>query len=336
MNRLKPVLLYQNMYCTAFIFILTVCILFSNSLLNAEEPSSNTDACFECHEIEKDDYVKSVHAENDLSCDDCHSKIEFIPEEGHNDTPLTQSCDECHDDEKLKIFKTSGHFKSGKVKCLSCHNTHTERKKDDWTKEYVMEKCIKCHKKELIDSVKKSAHSNKGAGICTDCHNPHSEKDREEWTEEYINNKCKKCHKVENHYNTDAHAKDIYPKIKQHVTTLGCRVCHSEHASSFHQVKSKNDAMKDCQSCHSANSILTGIYSTKVKKENKNQSEGSVITFNNEEVIDNVGYLVGANRITILDILGLLMMAGGLGFGLFHGGLRILTISLRKKKKQKG
>ena len=194
-------------------------------------------------------------------------------------------------------------------------------------------KCSYCHG-SVLEEVKQSVH---GAVLgdgqrCIICHGsqyeqPHYGKHIEEIETGFEINRCFSCH------GSDLYAThgELFPQPPLHLNFKGdtsqtsCVTCHVEEKDP-HLIKPvKIYALKDCEECHSSDSILL---TTPSKSSLKHQIIGT--TFTNSEITKRGQYVAGANRIPILDNLCIiLIILTIIGAFVIHGGVRFIT---RKRK----
>lgn len=100
----------------------------------------------------------------------------------------------------------------------------------------------------------------------------------------------------------------------------------------LHKV-TKGKAIKKCETCHSIRSpFFKEVYLVLTRQ------DGSVEHYPVEKkVLESFYvthfYVLDATRVRILDIIGALIVLGGIAFAGGHLTMRILTIPLRRKKK---
>jgi len=97
--------------------------------------------------------------------------------------------------------------------------------------------------------------------------------------------------------------------------------CHKGKEPGVHNLPAAKLVSLTCDSCHTKYTVLakekikpTGFVGYILKAE-----------FINKGVLKEFGYVVGANRIPLLDLIIILAVIGPIALPIFHGGLRILT-----------
>jgi hypothetical protein len=96
-------------------------------------------------------------------------------------------------------------------------------------------------------------------------------------------------------------------------------------------------AVKQCDGCHDANSKFFKTVSMAIIAPNGHEEHfkvnravlGSVMTL----LPINQFYVLGSTRVRLLDILGIVMVFGGMSVPLVHMAMRILTIPIREAKR---
>jgi len=150
--------------------------------------------------IDPDDYDKSTHGSNGVTCVTCHSDITTFPHPERTTETLRDvklkyytSCQQCHA-EQFNLTLDSVHQKSlaagnkNAAVCADCHNPHTQQRltnKDtgkllDYARLQVPKTCAQCHS-AIYDKYKESVHGkaltqegNLDVPTCIDCHGVHN------------------------------------------------------------------------------------------------------------------------------------------------------------------
>jgi len=299
-----------------FIFTILIGLLSVNQAGAAPlVPLPGTDrSCLRCHSQAMDwnQWANSAHYKAGLICTDCHKGADKA---GHSVADVKKpACTSCHYYWKVKAaeFKDSVHAKN-KVKCGSCHNPHTANKMAPENKNAFVAKCAKCHKGNPLGFHAFMPHADMHLQqhSCTVCHSDvHGIGSMKDNTVT-----CSNCHPGKSMVAKvlPIHKK-LFPRIELHMKKLRCEQCHRPYGQG-----KASGPIDTCVTCHSPKSLL-GNGTTKAWIENNNLRK-------------KYGYMIGANHIEWLDILGILMFAGALGVWFFHGGLRILASKMRKGRK---
>jgi len=150
--------------------------------------------------ISTEDFEKSTHGSNGVSCTTCHADIEDFPHPERTTDTLREvklkyytSCQECHS-EQFELTLDSVHQKSlaagndNAAVCADCHNPHTQQRLTDektgklldYARIHIPETCAKCHS-AIYNTYKESVHGsaltqegNTDVPTCIDCHGVHN------------------------------------------------------------------------------------------------------------------------------------------------------------------
>lgn len=238
--------------------------------------------------------------------------------------------------------------------CIDCHGVHNLMRENNPSskvhKSNVHNVCGQCH----TNITKEYASSIHGAAVmrgiydaptCTNCHGEHDihsvpHVDKQVFSKTGMNfdiivgNQmvwCVSCHSDEEmmkKYNIqtveEAHA--WLPVPEKHWKTVRCVDCHSSYdpPNMSHNILPLSETVKQCEECHSKNSILM----TKLFVHEKQQSRDKY-GFINGTLLSDV-YITGATRNIYLEWFSYFIFSTT-AFGIiFHGALRIGT---RKNKK---
>jgi hypothetical protein len=280
---------------------------------------ADNDRCFKCHGQERYEYTnetlgKQVKA---IMCSErIVRKVEF-----YASNHKSFSCTDCHSD-KYVTFPHSGDLRmEQKYNCIDCHGGD--------------EKFAKFHFEEIEAEYQKSTHfkMEEDGFSCWKCHNPHTykisvrNKTNLKETIAYDNSICLNCHSNFNHFQLLSDRKEIniiqkhewLPNQTLHFASVRCIECHTQINNNIpvsHLIKSKDQAVKLCNECHSQNSILmASLY----KFESKEQRRDGF--FNG--IILNASYVIGANRNEYLNILSLIIFIVVIGIIVIHVIFRI-------------
>lgn len=318
-----------------------------------EHDNHNAPTCMYCHK-------RSVTSSSKLSkiqlkinseklCLDCHIKDEHGSKFAES---LVKYEESVHGQAILK-----GNQKA--AVCIDCHGVHNLQRESNPSstvhKSNVHNACGKCHSKitnEYISSIHGSAvvRGIYDAPTCTNCHGEHDinsvpHVDKQVFSKTGMNfdvivgNRmvwCVSCHsdkEMMKKYNLQdvetAHA--WLPVPEKHWKTVRCVDCHSsyEPPNMSHNILPLSETVKQCEECHSKNSILM----TKLFVHEKQQSRDKYGFINGTILSD--AYMTGVTRNIYLESFSYLIF-GITAFGIvFHGALRIGTRK-NKNKNLKG
>lgn len=216
---------------------------------------------------------------------------------------------------------------------LDCYNCHEGSQELNSSYEFDNDKFKSVPMKDIYDEFDKNVHKNieNLEFDCFTCHNPHSfDRDFDNYSEkiESDNQMCMQCH--------DASISSIpviinkgksidvihgwLPNQKLHWENVRCIDCHSSYAGTnlSHNIMPKEDALKNCESCHTKNSVLlTKLYKHEVKETRQKMGfiNGSLV---------NEAYVIGSTRNELLDNLSVLLFALTILGIVIHGSIRLI------------
>lgn len=245
-------------------------------------------------------------------------------------------------------FAQSNH---GMFKCTDCHSPEYETFPHAGNlRMELMYTCNDCHAGDpeyekfhfemIEEAFNESMHYNRApdAFNCWSCHDPHSYKTQARLdgkiseTVTYDNNICLTCHADISKFELLTERENInilkshswLPNQELHFKNVRCIECHTQLNDSLlisHVVMPKENAIRECNKCHSENShLMASLY--KYKSMESRKSGGYL-----NAVIINESYVIGANRNKYLNILSVVL------FGLVLIG--IFTHSLFRIFKRK-
>ncbi|MBN1969513.1 MAG: thiosulfate reductase cytochrome B subunit [Candidatus Delongbacteria bacterium] len=237
--------------------------------------------------IDEDKFMSSTH--KDLQCSECHIGLDDqtttnLPHDLLNYEVL--SCLNCHSNFKDQedAFHNSFHFKKigDNFTCTECHNPH----------EMISSKNSKM---ETIAKIKRDN------GVCLDCHT-----DKEKFA---------KFTRAAMPIISETHS--FIPNFDLHAKYARCVECHTDvNDKTSHNIMDRISARKDCNSCHSDESILTA----KLYTDNSTDDKG----FQNSGLLKN-SYVLGATRNIYLDYMFGVLLILTIGGTFMHGFLRFIT-----------
>jgi hypothetical protein len=264
---------------------------------------ADNNRCFKCHGQEKYEYTNETLGRQ-VNAMMCSERI-IHKNDFYSSNHKSFSCTDCHSEEYVK-FPHSGELRmEQKYNCIDCHGGD--------------EKFAKYHFEEIEADYNKSTHfkmEDEGFS-CWKCHNPHTYKitvrnnSNLKETIAYDNAICLNCHSNYSHFQLLTDRKEIniiekhdwLPNQTSHFANVRCIECHTQINNNIpisHLIKSKDQAVKLCNECHSKNTILmASLY----KFESKEQRRDGF--FNG--IILNASYVIGANRNEYLNLLSLII-----------------------------
>ncbi len=290
-------------------------------------------------------------------CTDCHGFHSVGPKATY-DTLSGVPCRKCHED-IFKVYSKSVHGMAranGQHKaplCASCHFAH------EITVTAMAEKikaaCLGCHKG--IEAVHKkwlpNAELHMSAVACAACHSPNSgrgiylrledQNTGKPFTEEQLvrllGTSYEGLSRRMNAHGEGIGASELWGIVQQlnekgtnaKVTFFG--KLNVSKGTESHQLALKKQAVKECETCHNKNSDFFKSVTVAIVK-----ADGKLSRYRaRREVLGSMFsllslkqfYVIGATRLTLLDWLGFLMVAGGMMVPVAHITVRILTAPLR-------
>ncbi|MBF0447923.1 MAG: hypothetical protein HQL67_06955 [Magnetococcales bacterium] len=251
--------------------------------------------------IDQEAFKKATHGKQ--ACTTCHKGdfTEYPHEIAHE--KQAASCPDCHQDnpklaryrfDKVAVqFKKSVHYQKDPkgFNCYTCHEQHSWQLggSTDRTQDLVgrnNQTCLNCHEKQA--RAKQEDSTDPGLAI----HTPHR------WL----------------------------PSTGLHMKKVRCVACHTPRPGSIiHAIEPARRAEKNCESCHSKDSILlTKLYKYRLQENERNAG------FINGVVLNDT-YIIGMTRHPLLDLLGILAIAFTTIGVLAHGLGRWIAARRRKK-----
>jgi hypothetical protein len=230
----------------------------------------------------------------------------------------------------LFIDKTAhSHASHGKQSCESCHKGDFADYPHEIAHDQQANSCTDCHqdkpelKKYRFDKIAvqfdKSVHRQKDPEnfTCYTCHDLHSWQisDSSDATANLVsrsNQSCLSCHsparEAQSRPNTSPTIAETHawlPATGLHMEAVRCIECHTPRPGSvIHAIEPARRAEKNCESCHTKDSILL----TKLHKYRIQESERSAGFING--VVLNDTYIIGMTRHPVLDLFGILAVVG--------------------------
>ena len=302
------------------------------------------ESCDMCHEDTIDELSKGLHAEN-AECTDCHN-----PHAVKGLKPSSESCGMCHED-AAEEYLESPHAEN--AECSECHSPHTVKSCSTISGFDKNKQCITCHGNAGHSEWLLRAKLHMQATTCISCHTDSKGIVITMYIEKRDGVKPDKEGEIDLATYKDLTQLVGDKGIQSLIDTNGDVSITMAELKKFNMNSKYKDVglwgmlstktashsygifenRRDCSFCHAAGpkAMQTcyvafpnqdGTYS-KVPVE-----EGAVLDF---LFATPDFYMVGSTRNDILSILGLLIIAGGLGAASLHGTFRILTRKNRRK-----
>jgi hypothetical protein len=322
-----------------------------------------SEVCRGCHAAKYAQHQGSIHTTllargNNKApvCTDCHGAHAVGPKA----LAVTLSgapCRKCHES-TFEAYKTSVHGKAklhGKTSapiCSSCHPAHEV--KPALASRSPRATCIGCHKEvaALHKEWLPNADMHLDAIACTACHVPDAERTvylrvtdnasgvsvLKSSLKEFLGPGYEKLTRARPEGLEAQHLWDAYQQLSEarsqagFTATLGLQDCNASH-----RLASKKWAVRQCDSCHDANSKFFKTVAMAVISPDGHEEHYRV----NRSVLGSVFtllpihqfYALGGTRIRLLDILGIAMVFGGMSLPVMHMLLRLLSIPIREARR---
>ncbi|MGC8603960.1 MAG: cytochrome b/b6 domain-containing protein [Desulfomonilaceae bacterium] len=221
---------------------------------------------------------------------------------------------------KLNLSIDEKKFADSIHKDLMCVNCHKDIHEVPHNQRLGLVDCKECHE-DAVESITASAHGKKAgpkAPSCVGCHNVHYGKAQSTYVREFKSKVCLDCHTAYGMNWFKQHKGLNEPKMHMKIECLNC---HKGDKPEVHNIPTEKLKQARCENCHSKYSELS--------KENPIPTRLIAYVlqthFINADLFKKFSYVVGANRIPILDSIIIIVVLGTFSIPIFHGGLRILT-----------
>ena len=201
--------------------------------------AEQNEQCLTCHRKSAAHWAGNAHANNDVTCADCHKMHQ--PKDPVRDVAAqTEVCTSCHQTRASDAMKPSHHpMREGKMACSSCHSPHGSTGPAMLKKDSVNETCTTCHAEYRGPFLWEHQPV---AEDCANCHQPHGStqpamlKTRAPFL-------CQQCHEVQGHpavsYTPDGLPGGSGTQRGAFLLAGSCTNCHSKVHGSNHPSGSK-------------------------------------------------------------------------------------------------
>ncbi|MBJ19186.1 MAG: hypothetical protein GY910_01255 [bacterium] len=236
-------------------------------------------------------------------------------------------------------FENSSH---GSLACRTCHERgYDAAPPHRGSGRPALYSCVLCHEgdpalewlhlPERKADLKESVHGNTDLGRmdCHDCHDPHAFRPINDSGDALLridqsNALCLRCHSSTSERRSRfaqqdvRSAHDTFPNYANHLRKVKCIACHTaDTESTHHDVTGKDQAVRDCSSCHTPISLLLDVVYGPQRAEHSNSLREDV-------------YVVGSSRSPMLERLGLILFTAVVGIVVLHGFARVVyTLRVR-------
>ena len=291
-----------------------------NKEAKIERNKAKNENCLKCHGHKKY-YYENPELGKTVKKSMCPDKL-VDSLEFYSSNHRTFSCNECHSDEYAEFPHPGVLRMEMKFICSDCHGGD-----EDWAK-YKFD--------EIEEEFAKSVHStlHDETFSCWMCHDPHSyhitlrNDSLMSNIISYDNSICLSCHADVEKYQllTDKVNPNVLvthewlPNQTLHFLNVRCIECHVEIRDDMivgHNIRPKEEAIRNCEACHSGNSrLMATLYKHKRKTERAENG------FLNSVMVDE-SFVIGANRNPILNKGSVIIFLLTICAIAIHGALRI-------------
>jgi predicted CXXCH cytochrome family protein len=289
-----------------------------------------TPVCEHCHEDVMREYKESLHAKvSDEICFGCHDPHSSVPFKELNVEQRQAICTKCHDPERGHDWlpQKDLHFKA--LECTMCHAPQAEKgiifflqrvTKGEEVERLAYKEVANLLKMEQPDLPK--LLDNDSNGFLSDREvlsflNVLKEKAPEQKIE--LGVRVLVLQPSHNYTNKGTKAKD-------------CSLCHSSSAEFYSKlIMEIPESGGGIRTLPMDKSILAGIHIIPVTSDFYLLGESRI----SKRDIADLMFVVRKIGYKWLDVIGILFILAGLGFVVMHGGIRLITIGLRRQKRRK-
>lgn len=301
----------------------------------------------------------SVHNINGIGCVDCHADItqlDFDQEVPHSVSLAPVNCLTCHESEGQAYTQSVHKRASNKgmdIQCYACHGYHDVV---SLAAKSVLERennsCLKCHNPTQYHQWLPQKETHFSYVECTVCHAPDAPRHIHLRFFDLVKKEFLQPKAILSALgtdidgfipllDTDGDAQLNVQEFENMVFVLRRRGVYvtfhgellSEHQAVIHQVN-KGDAKRVCEDCHASASPFFEAVTIFIENDDGTPYHFAV----DRKVLESYSvsnfYVPGGTRIRELDLVGVVLVAGAT-LGIFsHLMGRILTIPIRRKRKE--
>ena len=305
-------------------------------------------------------FKNSVHNFNFVHCTDCHADItelNYDLEVPHNANLAPVDCGSCHDEE-AEAYVNSVHKKAGgkgiSIPCFACHDYHYARPLVGYT---VTERenafCLKCHDPYKFHEWLPQMGTHFDHVECTVCHAPDAPRHIHLRFYDLVGNTYLESAEILAALDTDQEnflklldtnessiievaefEAMIFMLRKHNIRTTFRGELLSEMEPVIHHVN-RGEAKRECETCHMQTSPFFEAVTIVLNNDDGTISHYEVERRVLETYYVNHFYAIGGTRVRLLDKIGMILIAVSLGMVIIHLFVRIVTVPLRREKKEK-
>lgn len=200
--------------------------------LKKAKPAEASAVCVSCHRTsEQMHWEQSTHAQNDVTCANCHSV--HSPKDPGGQMLLsavnaTQQCVKCHHDKRSELAHTAHMpIKEGSMTCADCHNPHGSTGPHMIRAASNNDLCTSCHMDKRGPMLWEHPPVREN---CVSCHMPHGSNNDKVLAAKrpFL---CQRCHIATRHPSTLYDQPDL---VSNRLFNRSCTNCHSQIHGSNH------------------------------------------------------------------------------------------------------
>jgi predicted CXXCH cytochrome family protein len=289
-----------------------------------------TPVCEHCHADVMGEYKESLHAKvSDEICFGCHDPHSSVPFKELNVEQRQAICTKCHDPERGHDWLTQKDLHFRYLECTMCHAPQAEKGIIFFLQRVAQgEKAERLEYREVANLLKMEKPDlpklldNDGNGFLSDREvlsflNVLKEKAPEQTIE--LGVRVLVLQPSHNYTDKGTKAKD-------------CSLCHSSSAEFYSKlIMEIPDSGGGIRTLPMDKTILAGIHTIPVTSDFYLLGESRI----SKRDIADLMFVVRKIGYKWLDVIGILFILAGVGFVVVHGGIRFITIGLRRQRRRK-
>jgi len=288
-----------------------------------------TPVCEHCHEEVMAEYKDSLHAKvSEKICFGCHDPHSSVPFKELNVEQRKAICTKCHDQERGHDWlpQKDLHFKI--LECTMCHAPQAEKGIVFYFQK--VDKKGKVEQLEYAEVAKLLDTERPDLAKLLDTDDNGFLEDKEVLSLlKLLNDKSRR-------YKIELGVRVLVLKPSHNYTDRGtkakdCSLCHSSRAEFYKKlIMEIPEQGGSIRTLPVDKSILVGIHSIPITSDFYLLGESKI----SKRDISDLLFVVRKIGYKWLDVIGILFILAGLSFVVVHGGIRLLTIGLRRRKRK--
>lgn len=283
-----------------FICFITGLLVMSHISAQENAMREENQVCLNCHSKQTYSFFNDWSGQEEKRLMNPHLVIDSVM--FMNGVHQTFACTDCHSMD----YETYPHMHELKLEpmatCLDCHGG------DPHYEQYQFEK--------IDEEFQKSVHFERAGDLftCSKCHDQHYYQNAARTSStvgEIVrvgNQMCLTCHSNAAQYSLSTNAEfhnlnvvhEWLPNQELHFRSVRCIDCHAEYNQDLmvsHNIQPKENAVKKCAECHSANTMLQA---TLYRYENIQAREDQGFF---SSIQSNQAYIIGANQVPLFKYI---------------------------------